>query len=147
MSRLKCKSIRNSQDRLISTFFALAVVLTSFGCSGLISENDILGTYHADLSWGSSALELKEDHTFVQTIEVRGSSTKQLVGRWHLGDVHDRDSTWISRSLILTPYLDISKIGRGKRIDLGGIQVEGIGSYLQLLVDPDNGINYLRKQQ
>jgi hypothetical protein len=130
---------------LILFFFALSVVLTSFGCSGIVSEKDILGTYHTDLSWGSSTLELKEDHTFVQTIQIKDSSTKQLIGRWKLGDSHDKDSTWISRSLILTPYFDVSQLGQGKRVDLGGLQVEGIGSHLQLSVDTDNGINYFRK--
>lgn len=42
------------------------------------------------------------------------------------------------------PFLDVSQLGRGRRVDMGTVQAEGLGSYVDLSVD--DGIDYSKSK-
>jgi hypothetical protein len=65
---------------------ALAIFsITLCGCSKLVTpkDRDAVGTYVANLKWGTATLTLNDDHTFVETVETT-SGTKTGSGSWHL---------------------------------------------------------------
>jgi hypothetical protein len=120
------------------------VASISAGC-GLraLSENDVVGTYEADLDWGKSTLAVHADHTFEQTVFRSDHTSASTKGTWELTPFAGRGA---SRAMIaFKPFLAVSHSEKGEAAGGAALSVSrGLLWGVVIGLDPDWGIAYER---
>jgi hypothetical protein len=65
-------------------FLGSALLCSCLGCH-VTSERLIVGTYRAEAPCVTITLVLNRDHSFLQTVRTTSGETKQLTGKWTIG--------------------------------------------------------------
>ncbi len=94
------------------------------------------GEYKSDGVWGSAALEVSADGSFIETWHFRNEYTGQsegdgsMHGRWR-----DGGREWLTRNVFLEPFTPLAQYDRGKIYRSNPVNVQGYGGFTALEVD------------
>jgi hypothetical protein len=129
-------------SRILSCLLLPMLLLTA-GCSSLVTDSQVPGTYQAETSWGTSTLVLSKDHTFDQTVRFNSGQTKHINGKWEI----DRSSgTPVFFTIQFTPFLIVTHDKQGESVATTMASIYHVPFGLNIAADPEYGIAH-RKQR
>ena len=76
-------------------FVPVIMLVTLVGCYPVTSEGKVVGTYELATEHGKIVLDIRRDHTFVETITFRNRPREERSGKWKWTTGLDLDSLWI----------------------------------------------------
>lgn len=120
----------------------VAVLALCEGCMPVSSEQNLVGRYKLSADWGCSTLDLREDHSFTQTVSRACTGNgNTITGTWKGEELR---STFQAQ-LNLQPYINVTTDGPTQTGNYGYLSIERWLWGTQIVVDPDKGLKY-RKQ-
>ena len=119
-----------------SCLLVLALFLT--GCSMVVDESQVPGTYKAQTDWGTSTLVMARDHSFEQTLTFKdGQQARWLKGKWQLSK---SSGTPVYTTVSLSPYMTVTHDKQGTPSGMSMLSIYHVPFGINIAADPDYGI-------
>jgi hypothetical protein len=129
----------------------MTATLLAVACVGIpgVRESELPGEYVESLPNGTIVLVLKEDHSFVETVEAPGLAPVTVVGKWtyNQNDAHiTLDGAAMPANWLGDPqHRDYSKLEKGM---LWGLGLEHtLTGGLRLMDSPDFDLAFTKKNK
>ncbi len=126
--------------RTLAAISALALAFVLAGCSAVVTEDQVPGTYKAEADWGTATVVFQKNHDFHQTVTPKNGPPRDLTGHWILS-AHPGNTPYTTISL--SPFFNVTHDKQGAytlasaysiyHVPFGGINIAS---------DPDYGIAY-----
>ena len=91
-----------------------------------VNDANLVGTYRGETPCATVTLELKSNHSFVQTLRIESGGSKQVVGVWRL-DNGDRSEGLGKRVTFDRAFLDLVHDNQGRDVGGASLIAEAMG--------------------